>query len=225
MRWLLRRALLAAAILVVALAGLIGTYRHVNPPLSTLMAWELLMGRRIEVTWAPLEAISPGLVQAVLTSEDNHFCTHGGVDWGAVNEVLESLDDGGAPRGASTITMQVAKNLFLWQSRSYLRKGLELPLAYAIDFAWPKRRVLEVYLNIAQWGPGIFGAEAAARYHFGKSAKELSTREASLLAAALPAPEVRIAGKPGPLTRRNAGRIVRRMRQTRGLFECVETND
>lgn len=221
MRRLLRWAFFAGLAAVLLVAALIVAYRYVDPPASTLMAWEALMGRGVAAEWVAIEDISPSLPHAVLTSEDNHFCSHRGVDWGAVNEVIEDWQEGGDPRGASTITMQLAKNLFLWQTRSFVRKGLEIPIAYAIDFAWPKRRIIEIYLNIAQFGPGVFGAEAAARHHFGKSAKKLTPREAALLAAALPAPSVRIAGKPGPLTRRNAGRIERRMRQTRGLFDCV----
>jgi monofunctional biosynthetic peptidoglycan transglycosylase len=128
--------------------------------------------------------------------------------------------DGNA-RGGSTITMQVVKNLFLWPSRSYLRKALEIPLAYLVEAAWPKRRVLEIYLNIAEWGPGVFGAEAAARYHFRKPALLLSPREAALLAVSLPNPFEREAGAPGPGTMRLADSLLLRMRAAQGNAGCV----
>ena len=150
----------------------------------------------------------------MISSEDGHFCRHRGVDWGELKEAIESAGDGIA-RGGSTISMQVVKNLFLWPSRSYLRKALEIPLAYVIEALWPKRRILEIYLNIAEWGPGIFGAEAAARYHFRKSALLLTPREAALLAVSLPNPFERQAGRPGPGTLRLADNLLLRMRAAR----------
>lgn len=221
MVWLLAKAIKTAALLIGIVAVLVGLGRVIDPVFSTLMALRLVQGEGLERTWVDLNAMSPHLAHAVLTSEDNHFCTHNGVDWGAVEEVLDTFSNGASPRGASTVTMQVAKNLFLWPSRSYIRKGLEVPLAFLIDLAWPKRRIIEVYLNIAEWGPGLYGAEAAAHRHFNKSAKKLTRREAAFLAAALPAPQIRNAGRPGPVTRRVAARVARRMRQTRGLFECI----
>ena len=117
----------------------------------------------------PIDRISPYLQRAVITSEDGRFCRHHGVDWDEIEEAIERARDG-VPRGGSTISMQVVKNLFLWPSKSYVRKAMEIPLTYAIETAWSKRRILEIYLNMAEWGPGVFGAEAAARYHFGKPA-------------------------------------------------------
>ena len=145
----------------------------------------------------PLDRISPYLQRAVITSEDGRFCQHRGVDWGEIEEAIERARDG-IPRGGSTISMQVVKNLFLWPSKSYVRKALEIPLTFAIELAWPKPRILEIYLNIAEWGPGVFGAEAAARYHFGKSAAALTPSQAALLAVSLPNPMERRAGAPGP---------------------------
>jgi monofunctional biosynthetic peptidoglycan transglycosylase len=156
----------------------------------------------------------------VISSEDGHFCDHHGVDWGELKEAVESAGDGMA-RGGSTISMQVVKNLFLWPSRSYVRKALEIPLAYAIEALWPKRRILEIYLNIAEWGPGIFGAEAAARYHFRKSALLLTPREAALLAVSLPNPFERQAGRPGPGTVRLADNLLLRMRAAQANASCV----
>src|SRR6185436_4995918 len=121
------------------------------------------------------------LQRAVIASEDGRFCQHHGVDWDEIEEAIERARDG-IPRGGSTISMQVVKNLFLWPSKSYVRKALEFPLTFAIEMAWSKPRILEIYLNIAEWGPGVFGAEAAARYHFGKSAATLTPSQAALLA-------------------------------------------
>jgi monofunctional biosynthetic peptidoglycan transglycosylase len=153
-------------------------------------------------------------------SEDAGFCRHHGVDWRELEAAIEQTRDG-APRGGSTIPMQVSKNLFLWSSRSYLRKALEIPITLAADLVWPKPRMLEIYLNIAEWGPGIFGAEAAAQYHFGKSALRLSETEAALLAVALPNPVQRISGAPSQLQVRLAQRLMVRVRSVGDRAECV----
>ena len=128
-------------------------------------------GQTLERVYVPLNQISPNLRLAVIASEDAPFCHHHGVDWGALREVIDDADEDGPSRGASTIAMQTAKNLFLWPWRSAIRKGVEIPLALMIDFVWGKRRVLEVYFNIAEWGEGVFGAEAAAQHYFQKSAR------------------------------------------------------
>ena len=178
-------------------------------------------GAAMDYRPVPIERMSRHLPHAVLTSEDNHFCTHHGIDWDAVETAIDEAEDGAPLRGASTITMQTAKNLFLWPDRAFLRKAIEAPLALLIDAVWSKRRIMEVYLNIVEWGPGIYGAEAAARHHFGRPAADLTPRQAAQLAAALPAPLIRSAGRPGPVTRRVTRRIEQRMRQTQGLFSCV----
>ena len=201
--------------LLVSLAGflvfLLLLYRYANPPGSTLMALESLSsGGDVARMWVPFDAISPNLVRAVIASEDNRFCRHHGVDWGAINEAIDRAGEDG-PRGASTISMQTAKNLFLWNSRSYVRKAIEIPLTYAMELVWSKRRILEIYLNIVEWGPGVYGAEAAARYHFNKSAARLTPDEAALLAASLPDPLGRDAGNPGSTTSRLAARLRKRM--------------
>ncbi|MCB1514295.1 MAG: monofunctional biosynthetic peptidoglycan transglycosylase, partial [Hyphomicrobiaceae bacterium] len=164
--------------------------------------------------------ISRNLQRAVIVSEDGRFCQHWGID---PREILAAIKRArnGVPRGASTITMQVAKNLFLWSSKSYVRKLLELPLTLALEVIWSKERILEVYLNIAEWGPGVFGAEAAARHHFGKSAARLSQNEAALLAVALPNPIRRDAGEPGRGTSRLASIIVARMRSAGPVTSCI----
>jgi monofunctional biosynthetic peptidoglycan transglycosylase len=220
-----RHLLLRAGLLVLLASGglvlaLLVLYRWVDPPASTLMLAQRFAGRPTTQRWVPLERMSFNLVAAVVASEDGHFCRHHGVDWSELREAIESAGDGLA-RGGSTISMQVVKNLFLWPSRSYLRKAIEIPLAYAIETLWSKRRILEIYLNIAEWGPGIFGAEAAARYHFRKPALLLTSREAALLAVSLPNPMERQAGRPGPGTLRLADNLLLRMKAAQASTACL----
>src|SRR5207237_2436823 len=186
-------------------------------PVSTLMAWRWLKGAPVTRPWIDLAAMSPALPRAVVGAEDAKFCSHRGVDWAALREVMDDAEDGEVTRGGSTITQQVAKNLFLWPGRSVVRKALELPLSLWIDFVLGKQRVLEIYLNIAEWGPnGQFGAEAGSRYAFNKSVRSLSPREAALLAAVLPNPRRRSAKQPGPAVRRLAARY-----ETRGAAQAA----
>ena len=167
------------------------------PPVSTVMIGRWLTGKPVTRIWKPLEQISPNLVRAVIAAEDARFCSHRGVDWIEVNHAIEDADDLGAARGASTIPMQTAKNLFLWPGRQFIRKAFEVPLAYYMSLMWTKRRMIEIYLNAAEWGPnGEFGAEAGARRAFHKSAAVLLPSEAALLAAVLPDPRHRNAGRP-----------------------------
>lgn len=212
-------ALLFGGYLAVVLA-LILLYRFVPPPTSALMAYQWLAGTEIRRTWVPIEDISPNLLRAVVVSEDWGFCKHYGIDFDAIEQALEKAGDG-VPRGASTISMQVIKNLFLTQSKSYIRKAIELPLTVVAEAVWPKSRMLEIYLNIAEWGPGVFGAEAAAQHHFAKPAARLSEREAALLAASLPNPMIRDAGDPGPRTARKASVIQSRMRVAGPVADCA----
>src|SRR5262249_11702802 len=150
-----------------------------------------------------LPVISPFLPLTVMGSEDARFCSHHGIDWNALQDAMDDAEDGEPVRGGSTITQQVAKNLFLWPGRSVVRKALELPLALWIDLVLPKQRVLEIYLNVAEWGPnGRFGAEAGAQFAFSHSAASLSPSEAALMAAILPNPVSRNARLPGPGVRR-----------------------
>ncbi|MGF7161931.1 monofunctional biosynthetic peptidoglycan transglycosylase [Rhodoligotrophos appendicifer] len=196
-------------------------YAVIPPPASALMVLRLVGGTVPHYDWVPLEDIAPTLPLAVIASEDQRFCEHDGIDWVAVNQVIE--DD--ASRGASTITMQLAKNLFLWPGRSYIRKALEVPLAYWLDLVLSKRRVIEIYLNVVEFGEGIYGAEEAARRHFDKSAKQLTRRESALLAAVLPDPLGRNASKPGRLTNRMASLIQRRMSGIGPYAACVTGAD
>src|SRR6266446_10558761 len=172
------RNLLLILLAVLLLPYLLAPFYRVGHPVSTLMAWRWLTGAPVSRQWIDFVAISPLLPRAVVASEDAKFCSHHGIDWDALRGVIDDAEDGEVARGGSTITQQVAKNLFLWPGRSVVRKALELPLALWIDVALPKWRVLEIYLNIAEWGPnGQFGAEAASYYAFGHSAAALSPRE------------------------------------------------
>ena len=206
---------------LIAVMLLIVAYRFINPPFSMLMAQQFLTGTAIHKQWVPIERISPNLTRAVIVAEDGRFCDHWGVDFiEAANAIRRASD--GYPRGASTITMQVAKNLFLVNTKSYLRKMVEIPLTFAIELAWPKWRILEIYLNVVEWGPGVFGAEAAAQSHFGRSAGGLSARQAAQLAVSLPNPIVRDAGSPGPRTAHRASVIQARAARTREASACVD---
>ena len=200
--------------------ALVPLYGVLGKPVSTLMLWNRLRGEPVRRERVAFEDIAPPLAQAVIMTEDGKYCSHGGVDWEAIREVMSS--DADRRRGASTITMQTAKNLFLWQSRSYIRKALEIPLALYMDLVWSKRWQMEIYLNIAQWGEGIYGAEAAAQHHFNRPASKLSYRQAALLAASLSNPVEFNAGKPGPRTRRIAGIIEKRARQSGAYIKCLE---
>jgi monofunctional biosynthetic peptidoglycan transglycosylase len=191
------------------------------PPVSTLMLGRWLTLRPAARTAVSLDAVSPYVPRAVIASEDNRYCLHGGVDWQALREVVAEADDEGPSRGASTIPMQTAKNLFLWPGRSYLRKGMEIPLALLIDVVWSKRRMMENYLNIAEWGEGTFGIEAAAQRYFRKSARDLGPHEAALLATALPNPILRDPSRPSRRHRALAGGLSRRMAAGAALAACL----
>lgn len=191
-------------------------------PVSTLMLRDLVLLRGYERQWVDLDDVSPVLVQSVMMSEDGQFCSHDGVDWSALNTIIDDAMDGEATRGASTIPMQTVKNLFLWASRSYIRKAIEIPLAIAADTVWSKRRLMEIYLNIAQWGPDIYGIEAAAQSYFGRSASDLTRRQAAYLAVTLPNPLERNPASPSASMRRLAGIIERRARQSGAYIKCLD---
>lgn len=222
LRTWVRRLIIIALLLVFAPLYLVPAYTVVAPQFTNLMLWRLAEGKGINRQWVSLDDMSPNLVNAVLSSEDGRFCLHNGVDWQAVEIVIDDLIDGGEPRGASTMTMQLVKNLFLWPSRSYIRKGLEVPLAIYGDLIWSKRRTAEMYLNVVEWGPGIYGAEAASRRYFGKTSARLSMKEASLLATALPNPLLRNPRKPSDGHKRLAATVEARARKAGGLFSCTD---
>jgi monofunctional glycosyltransferase len=202
------RALVVAISIVVLLPYALAPLYRVVDPVSALMLWRRATGHRVERVWVPLSAISPALPRAVMAAEDARFCVHHGIDFAELRAAFADAadaDDFSEMRGGSTIAQQTAKNLFLWPGRSVIRKALELPLALWLDLVLGKRRLMETYLNIAEWGPsGEFGAEAGARHAFGKPARDLSAREAALLAAILPNPSIRSASRPGAGVRRLA---------------------
>lgn len=218
-----RVALAVLAVLVAAPYVLAPFYRF-GHPVSTVMLWRWATGQRVERIWVPLNKVSPSLVRAVLVAEDARFCEHYGIDFTELGNAISQADDLSDMRGGSTLPQQLAKNLFLWPGRSYVRKALEFPLALWIDLVLSKRRILELYLNVAEWGPnGTFGIEAGSRRAFGVAALHLSAYRAALLAAVLPNPDDRNAKAPGPGLRRLAGLYVRRAARSPQVTSCVRT--
>jgi monofunctional biosynthetic peptidoglycan transglycosylase len=225
-----RRALRVTAwvvgivIVILLVPYLLAPFYRFGHPVSALMFERRLTGARVERVWIELDAVPPAVAEAVIAAEDAHFCTHHGIDWGELRAAVTDAEEGGRLRGGSTITQQVAKNLFLWQGRSFVRKALEAPLALWIDLVLPKRRVFEIYLNIAAWGPGgEFGIEAGARRAFGKSARALTAQEGALMAAILPNPLRRSASRPRPAVQRLAGIYLARAhaRMAGGFDRCL----
>jgi len=180
-------------------------------------------GETLRRKMVSIDDISPNLVLAVIAAEDTKFCEHNGIDKDAIEQAISDYRKGKGLRGASTITQQTAKNVFLWNGGGFARKAVEAWFATFIDGMWGKRRVMEAYLNVAEWGDGIFGAEAAAQARFGKSAADLTEREAALLAAVLPSPNKWRIDPPGPYVSQRAGTLQARMRVVRseGLAACV----
>lgn len=169
-------------------------YRFINPPITSLMILKAFEKKKdgsiygITKDWVPLREISPYLVQAVIASEDNRFLTHHGFDLEAIEKARENNRKDRRVKGASTISMQTAKNVFLWPQRNFIRKGLEAYFTLWIELIWGKKRIMEVYLNVMETGPGIYGAEAASQHYFGKPAARLDRHQAALIAAVLPNP-------------------------------------
>ena len=216
------RNLIILALAVLLIPYVIAPFYRFVDPVSTPILWRWVTGKRVARIVVPLNRIAPALRLAVIVAEDGSFCRNRGVDLGAIREAMQQSDELGEARGASTITQQTAKNLFLWEGRSFIRKALEFPLALWLNLVLPKRRVLEIYLNIAQWGPnGEFGAEAGARWAFGKSARDLTSPEAAEFAAILPNPVHRSARIPSVLVRRLAALYERRSLEFSGLDTCV----
>jgi len=205
--------------LVLLFASLLLLFRYVNPPTSAFIVSYSLAHPHQEVQqqWVRFSEISPWMPLAVVASEDQRFPDHWGIDFAAIRKALAEYRAGDGLRGASTITQQTAKNLFLWNGRSFVRKTLEAGLALAVDGLWPKRRILEVYLNIAEFGPGIYGVEAASRAYFGIPARQLSAAQAARLAAVLPNPEVLSVTDPSAYVRDRVFWIRSQMNQLSGL--------
>ena len=191
-------------------------------PVSTPMLADDVGFNPVLRDWVPLDDVAPVMIYSVLMSEDGQFCRHDGIDWGEMRVVVREALSGEETRGASTITMQTVKNLFLWNGRSYLRKGLEAPLALYFDFVLSKRRIMEIYLNIAEWDTGVYGIQAASQHYFGRDAANLTARQAALLAVTLPNPDDRNPADPSRLQRHLADRIQRLARQSGDYVECVK---
>jgi monofunctional glycosyltransferase len=188
LRWL-RRVLVRLVLLAVALAvAFVLLFRFVNPPTNVHMVSERLRLGPIAQDWRPLDAMSEHVALSAVAAEDANFCRHRGFDLDGIRAALADRD---RLRGGSTITQQVAKNVFLWHGRSWVRKGLEAGFAVLIEAIWSKRRILEVYLNVAEFDAGVFGAEAAARHHWGLSAADLDLQRSARLMAVLPDPKGR----------------------------------
>jgi monofunctional biosynthetic peptidoglycan transglycosylase len=221
---LLKRLLiLLLAALALFWGGGLALFRFVDPPATPLMLLRSIeRGAPVQYRPLPLAAMAPALGRAAIASEDGQFCRHHGIDLGAVREALDDYEDTGRLRGASTISMQVARNLFLWPGGGFLRKAVEAPLALALDALWPKRRILEVYLNVAEMGPGLFGAAAAAQAYFGLPPDRLSSLQAARLVAILPSPNRWNAAVPTAYIERRSSVILTRMAQLGGAqLDCV----
>ncbi|MFZ5690626.1 MAG: monofunctional biosynthetic peptidoglycan transglycosylase [Pseudomonadota bacterium] len=216
------RIVVIVAFVLLLLPYLLTPLYLVVRPVSMPMLWRYVTFQPVTRIYRPLDDIAAVLPRTVIASEDAQFCNHRGVDWRGLRDIIKEAEDLDDLRGGSTITQQTAKNLFLWQGRSYVRKALEMPLALWMDLILGKRRIMEIYLNVAEWGPnGQFGAEAGARRAFKTSAADLDAREAALMAAMLPNPKRRDAQKPGPTVRRLSG-IYQRRANAAGLDACLK---
>lgn len=189
--------------MIVSVMVMVLVYSVVNPPTTHTIWSEARRLGSVDREWVPIEEIAPVMARSVVAAEDANFCLHWGFDVTAIRAAME----GGGARGGSTISQQVVKNVFLWQGRSWIRKALEAAITPAVEAIWSKRRIIEIYLNVAEMGEGVFGVEAAARRYFDVSPDALSPRQAALLAAVLPSPRTRSASKPSSSVRRRAASI------------------
>lgn len=223
----LRRMFVGACKLVLVLILIsvlwVGLYRFVPVPFTATMASDLLSGRSVTHPWRSLDTMDPDMARAAMGGEDTKFCSHHGFDLEAIGKAWERNQRGGRIRGGSTISQQTAKNVFLWQGGGYFRKGMEAYFTTLIELLWGKRRIMEVYLNVAETGIGTYGAEGGARRYFGHGADQLTAREAAQIAAVLPLPKKRPGRNPGGFTARQANRIEANMRAIRrdGLDTCL----
>ena len=221
----LLRALVIAGLVIFVIGPIVvvAVYRFVPPPLTFLMVQRAFEGRGLDRQWVPMRDISPNLVRAVVAAEDARFCEHHGFDFNAIQKAVVANERGRKLRGGSTISQQTAKNVFLWPSRDWVRKGLEAWFTVLIEVGWGKERIMEVYLNSIEWGPGVYGAEAAAQANFHTSARNLNAAQAARLAAIVPKPLSWRAAKPGPYIQRRSGKITANAGIVRreGLTSCV----
>lgn len=203
--WCLKLVLKGIAVLALLAILLVVTFRFANPYLTYYYVSERFRLGDIKRDWTPIETFSPSMASAVVAAEDANFCTHFGFDLEAIQQAWSGK---GRLRGASTLSQQVAKNVFLWQERSWIRKGSEAGFTLLIEALWPKRRIVEVYLNVAEFDEGVFGAAAAGRHYFGVEPENLTDLQAARLAAVLPSPKTRSASKPTPYLRRRTAAIL-----------------
>jgi len=213
--------LIALFVIILTPIGLTALYREVPPPITPLMIIRFFQGETLKKTWTPLGRISPHAVRAVIGLEDSRFCSHGGIDWDSVSDALTDHFQGEKLRGASTISMQTAKNLFLWPDQNFFRKALEAPMTYMIEAFLGKRRILEIYLNVVEFGPGIYGVEAASQFYFKRHANALTPWQAGLLAAILPAPRKWSPIHPTDFIRDRARTAMARAKILQGSLKCT----
>ncbi len=227
-RWLRRLALIVLLLAIIGPPLWVALYRIASPPITILMIERLVEGHGLDHRWVPIGRIAPAMVRAVVASEDSRFCEHHGFDVKAIDAALRhNAETPGRVRGGSTISQQTAKNVFLWPERSWARKGAEAWFTVLIETIWGKRRIMEVYLNTVEMGPGIYGVEAASQHYFRKPASALTPAEAGRLAAILPSPLKWKAAHPGPYVRRRTDRIEARSDTVArsGLADCVLPNE
>jgi monofunctional biosynthetic peptidoglycan transglycosylase len=208
---ILHLVLKTITVLFVASLLLVVAYRWINPPITPLMISRAFDGATINKSWQPLDQISSNLICASIASEDNNFLGHRGFDIGAIYDAIDEHNKGKRQRGASTISQQTAKNVFLWSGKSWFRKGLEVYFTFLIEHIWGKERIIEVYLNVIEMGNGVYGAEAAAQHYFGRSAAKLTQRQAALIVAAYPNPRQRDPARPTQYLNKRAAQIQRLM--------------
>ena len=223
--WLRRMFRIAVMLLILAITvppAFVLLYRDVAPPGTLLMVLRLFEGEGLNKEWVELEKISRHVPAAVIALEDAGFCQHDGFEWAAIFDAAADQARGERKlRGGSTITQQTAKNVFLWPGRTYVRKGMEVPFTYMMEWWWGKRRIMEVYLNVIEWGPGIYGIEAASQTYFNKSARRLTRREAALLAAVLPNPRRWSPARPTKYIRRRANTAIYWMPRLGARARCA----
>jgi monofunctional biosynthetic peptidoglycan transglycosylase len=219
LRWLMKAALLFVAVTVLW----VGLYRFVPPPFTFTMMGDLLGGRSVTKDWMPLSQMDPNMARAAIAGEDARFCSHHGFDWKGIAGAAYHNAQGGRIRGGSTISQQTAKNAFLFQRGGYIRKAFEAYFTVLIEALWPKRRIMEVYLNVAETGIGTYGANAGAIRYFNHDATRLSPTEAARIAAVLPLPKKRAAVDPRGSVRRHGNRLARYVAIVRrnGLDACL----
>ena len=217
--WLVK----ALLIFVVATVLWVGLYRFVPPPITVTMLGDLIGGRGVSKNWMPLSRIDPAMARAAIAGEDQHFCTHHGFDFRAIASAAYRNERGGRVRGGSTISQQTAKNAFLFQGGGYARKAVEAYFTVLIETLWSKRRIMEVYLNIAETGIGTYGVDAAAQRYFGHDASHLTATEAGRIAAVLPLPKKRAAIDPHGFVRRHGNTLSRYVGVVRrnGMDACL----